>query len=216
MDMVVHWCTARMGGVDLARSKPPYDATVLTRTLPPPPPPSTFQVQPCPPNSTSGLANGCTCNAGFDGAIIASSNVDPFYTGTCKSVQCPEMTNGVDVSSGCVCLSGMAGGVTPTSVSPFFTSSCSAVPCPVNSAGNILALQGCICGAGFSGSVVSTNVAPFYTSTCEAVACPSSSNGITAVVGCACNAGYSGAIVISSTSPYFTPPRRFTLSRISP
>jgi len=157
----------------------------------------------CPSNAQgTDVSKGCTCNAGFSGAVIATA-ASPYYNDGCTAVKCPAHATGTDVPSGCACDAGYSGSISATTSAPFFSGTCEAVACPPNSAGSNVP-SGCKCNSGFSGTVVATEATPFYTSTCVAVACPTHSSGTDVPSGCSCLAGYSGAITASSSSPFFT------------
>ncbi|CAJ1379259.1 unnamed protein product, partial [Effrenium voratum] len=78
----------------------------------------------CPSGSTgTNVVSGCTCKAGYSGAITASST-SPYYTGTCKAEACPGWTTGTDIPSGCNCWSGYFGSITAKSGSPYWQGDC--------------------------------------------------------------------------------------------
>lgn len=78
----------------------------------------------CPANSNGkSIGAGCSCNAGFSGAIAASGS-SPYYSGTCTAVACPSWTEGKDVPSGCLCMKGYFGELKPSTSNPYYSGTC--------------------------------------------------------------------------------------------
>ena len=108
------------------------------------------------------------------------------------AVPCPALSAGSG-GSGCTCLAGCSGTITPVVGSPYYTGSCAgttffflisfglcpacasymctAVSCPTHSSGANVP-SGCVCLPGFAGAVSATTVTPFWTSSCAPVPCP--------------------------------------------
>lgn len=87
---------------------------------------SRCEAVPCPADSSGkNVGSGCSCNAGFAGAIQAQGS-SPYYQGlaflvhkaelrgACNAVACPSWSNGRDVVSGCKCWTGYFGALKPS------------------------------------------------------------------------------------------------------
>eukprot|EP00047_Mylnosiga_fluctuans_P001101 m.212571 g.212571 ORF g.212571 m.212571 type:complete len:742 (-) comp10141_c6_seq29:4119-6344(-) len=158
----------------------------------------------CPPNSNGvNVPSGCTCNAGYNGTITATTVAPAYYRGSCAPVQCPVNSVGASVPAGCTCAAGYNGSVVGTTDAPFSLSTCTAVPCPAFSAGPSV-VAGCVCNAGYAGAPTPAAVSPFYTNGCAPVACPSNTSGANLPAGCACAAGFAGGVSAAIGAPYFS------------
>ena len=161
----------------------------------------------CPVDSKGiNVAAGCVCNAGFSGAVEATS-IAPYFKSNCLFTLCPNSSYGISVHLGCNCNAGYRGFVAATENKPFYNYTCTAVSCPMNSSGTNLP-SGCLCNAGFSGQLIATESSPrFFSGSCMPVACPLNTNsiGIDLPTGCPCNivSGYSGSIVATTSAPYY-------------
>ena len=181
-------------GASLASAYVTMATTFLHSFCPPPP---------CPPNSFgNNILQSCTCNAGYNGTVITSSEY-PFFINSCTPVHCPPLSRGESVVAGCACVAGAAGSISTSLSPPYYSGSCTPVSCPAYSSGSNV-VSGCSCMAGASGGVTASTSSPFYTGSCTPVSCPAYSSGSNVVSGCSCVAGASGGATASMSSPFYT------------
>ena len=84
----------------------------------------------CPANTFgTSLYTGCTCDAGYVGAVTPVPNY-PFVNNTCTEVPCPPGSTGASVKSGCVCDQGFHGQISAAVGGLGYNGRCVADPSP--------------------------------------------------------------------------------------
>ncbi|CAK0827384.1 unnamed protein product [Prorocentrum cordatum] len=121
----------------------------------------------------------------------------------CMPVDCPEHSEGDNVSSGCACSPGFSGAIEGSGAPPFFVGACWPEPCPLNSEGASVA-SGCECAAGCRGTLEAARHPPFYRGGCEPEPCPEGSEGLSIPDGCRCRAGFQGDVSATSSEPFYS------------
>merc|ERR1719223_1120620 len=110
----------------------------------------------CPAHSLGDdVPAGCTCNAGYNGTITASTT-SPYYSGDCQAVSCPAHSFGGDVPAGCTCNAGYSGTITASTTSPYYSGDCQAVSCLASDSAGSNVPAGCTCNAGYSGTITAS------------------------------------------------------------
>lgn len=110
----------------------------------------------------------CAAGTEQEGTQVTAIDTYPWVEASCTAVDCPSLSTGDSVETGCTCDDGYSGTIIATDVAPFYSGSCEeevSTPCPSYSTGDSVQV-GCTCEDGYTGEIVAADVAPFYSGSC--------------------------------------------------